>query len=124
MGNIIRLADRGGGLDLPEMIQVACFRLSRVKGRPIYVRALQEKVVICVALQDHGRGWAGFVTARFGTEIPTQVSEVGMLCQASADTLEGCADALGEIIAIGMRQSDPSTEGKKALARIEGGDLY
>lgn len=111
--------------DIPSAVQVGSFILARVKRAPMYVRALNQDVVLCVALTDDFRRWVGWVTARYEKD-PDSVSatDVGTLCFCESDTLKGACDGLLRVMEVGISQSRQGAAGVSAIEKLRGEETY
>lgn len=103
--------DRSG---LPAALTVGCFILGKCRGAPIYLRAINDKTVLCIALADprdgEGTHWVGWAMVRpqkmpgVGDIIPDREA-VGILCWVRADDVLPCALQLAEEITRGIERS-------------------
>lgn len=111
--------------DLPPAIRVGCFVLAKVKGAPIYLRALNKNVVLTVALRDDCAAWIGWVAVRVftsGDVIPGMGSK-SMLAATTADDLDKCAAAFGAKVTQGIRENSPPG-GTKATQKLLGPEVF
>lgn len=120
---------RGDRSGLPKAVTVGCFVLGKVEGAPMYVRALNKDVALCIALRDDTCAWIGWAAVRvktpgIGDGIPER-GHVGMLARVMTQELWACAQALSEEISTGMREHAIAAPGSwKAMQKMRGKRIF